>query len=207
MFAIPYEEAFTLIGTTDVEHHTDPTVVKIDAAEVRYLCDTVNRYFTKKTAPSDVVWSYSGVRPLLDDKAGDPSSVTRDYKLEFEDAAAPLLSVFGGKITTYRKLAESAVDELSHALDERAPLKRWTKDSLLPGGDLTAAAVSRASCGTWNAAIPGCLRHSASVTRAPMERGSPTSSGTHRPSRTSGPKSCRNSTNARSLICNVKSGH
>jgi glycerol-3-phosphate dehydrogenase len=143
VFAIPYEEAFTLIGTTDVEHHADPATVRIADAEVRYLCDTVNRYFTRKIAPTDVVWSYSGVRPLLDDKAGDPSSVTRDYKLEMEDGPAPLLSVFGGKITTYRKLAESAVDELSRALRVRAPLQRWTRDALLPGGDLTGGSFAR----------------------------------------------------------------
>jgi glycerol-3-phosphate dehydrogenase len=141
VFAIPYEEDFTLIGTTDVEHKGDPATVAIDDAEVQYLCDTVNRYFTRKIGPSDVAWRYSGVRPLLDDKAGDPSSVTRDYKLEFEPADAPLLSVFGGKITTYRRLAETAVDELVHALGERAP--SWTRDALLPGGDLVGGSFAR----------------------------------------------------------------
>ena len=141
VFAIPYEEAFTLIGTTDVEYHGDASGVRIDETEVRYLCDTVNRYFTRKIAPGDVVWSYSGVRPLLDDKAGDPSSVTRDYKLELEDAPAPLMSVFGGKITTYRRLAESAVDELAHALGKRTG--PWTESALLPGGDLTGGSFAR----------------------------------------------------------------
>ena len=141
VFAIPYEEDFTLIGTTDVEYKSDPATVHIDDAEVRYLCDTVNRYFTRKISPADVAWRYSGVRPLLDDKEGDPSSVTRDYKLEFEKAAAPLLSVFGGKITTYRRLAETAVDELVRALGERAA--PWTKDSLLPGGDLVGGSFAR----------------------------------------------------------------
>jgi glycerol-3-phosphate dehydrogenase len=141
VFAIPYEEDFTLVGTTDVEYLGDPSSVRIDDAEVRYLCDTVNRYFTRRITPSDVAWSYSGVRPLLDDKAGDPSSVTRDYKLELEREDAPLLSVFGGKITTYRRLAETAVDELAKALGMR--LRPWTEKALLPGGDLTGGSFAR----------------------------------------------------------------
>jgi glycerol-3-phosphate dehydrogenase len=141
VFAIPYEHEFTLVGTTDVEYHGDPSSVHIDDAEIRYLCDTVNRYFTRKIAPTDVVWRYSGVRPLLDDKAGDPSSVTRDYKLELEREDAPLLSVFGGKITTYRKLAETAVDMLAAALGQKLPA--WTHDALLPGGDLTGGSFAR----------------------------------------------------------------
>jgi glycerol-3-phosphate dehydrogenase len=141
VFAIPYEHDFTLIGTTDVEYHGDPSSVHIDEAEVRYLCDTVNRYFTRKIGPGDVVWRYSGVRPLLDDKAGDPSSVTRDYKLELEREDAPLMSVFGGKITTYRRLAETAVDELAKALGQKLP--PWTEKALLPGGDLTGGSFAR----------------------------------------------------------------
>jgi glycerol-3-phosphate dehydrogenase len=141
VFAIPYEHEFTLVGTTDVEYHGDASSVHIDDSEVRYLCDTVNRYFTRKIAPTDVVWSYSGVRPLLDDKAGDPSSVTRDYKLELEREDAPLMSVFGGKITTYRKLAETAVDELTKALGLSLP--PWTAKALLPGGDLTGGSFAR----------------------------------------------------------------
>jgi len=141
VFAIPYEHDFTLVGTTDVEYHGDPSSVHIDDAEVRYLCDTVNRYFMRKIAPADVVWRYSGVRPLLDDKAGDPSSVTRDYKLELEREDAPLMSVFGGKITTYRKLAETAVDMLVNALGQKLP--PWTQNALLPGGDLTGGSFAR----------------------------------------------------------------
>jgi glycerol-3-phosphate dehydrogenase len=141
VFAIPYEHEFTLVGTTDVEYHGDPSSVHIDDAEVRYLCDTVNRYFARKIAPPDVVWRYSGVRPLLDDKAGDPSSVTRDYKLELEREDAPLMSVFGGKITTYRKLAETAVDRLVTALGQKLP--PWTHEALLPGGDLTGGSFAR----------------------------------------------------------------
>jgi glycerol-3-phosphate dehydrogenase len=134
VFALPYEEAFTLIGTTDLDHRGEPGEPRISPAEIDYLCATVNRYFADPVEPSDVVWSYSGVRPLLDDAAGDPSSVTRDYALELETPGAPLLSVFGGKITTYRKLAEAAVDKLAPLLGNRAP--RWTARAFLPGGGL-----------------------------------------------------------------------
>jgi len=141
VFAIPYEEEFTLIGTTDVDYHGEPGDVHIDESEIRYLCDTVNRYFARKATPAEVVWSYCGVRPLLDDKAGDPSSVTRDYKLELEREDAPLLSVFGGKITTYRRLAETAVDMLAPRLGcRRGP---WTAEAKLPGGDLPGGSPAR----------------------------------------------------------------
>jgi glycerol-3-phosphate dehydrogenase len=141
VFAIPYEDEFTLVGTTDVDYHGEPGKVRIDPDEVRYLCDTVNRYFARKVTAADVVWSYCGVRPLLDDKAGDPSSVTRDYKLELEREDAPLLSVFGGKITTYRRLAETAVDQIALALGRRAT--PWTATALLPGGDLPGGSPAR----------------------------------------------------------------
>ena len=141
VFAIPYEEEFTLIGTTDVEYHGDPSAVRIEDSEIRYLCDTVNRYFKHTITPDDVVWTYSGVRPLLNDKAEDPSSVTRDYKLELEREDAPLLSVFGGKITTYRRLAETAVDEVAKALGMRLP--KWTEKALLPGGNLSGGSFAR----------------------------------------------------------------
>ena len=141
VFAIPYEEDFTLIGTTDVDHQGTPGSARIDGSEVRYLCDTVNRYFTRHIGAGDLAWSYSGVRPLLDDKAGDPSSVTRDYKLEMERQDAPLLSVFGGKITTYRRLAESAVDMIAKALKWHA--LPWTAKAVLPGGDLPGKSLAR----------------------------------------------------------------
>ena len=140
VFAIPYEDRFTLIGTTDVEYSGEPDAVRIDAAEIGYLCESVNRYFVRQTGPADVVWSYSGVRPLLDDESIDPSSVTRDYALELVTRPAPLLSVFGGKLTTYRKLAEAAVDRLAPLLGCRAP--RWTAHALLPGGDLPAGSFA-----------------------------------------------------------------
>jgi glycerol-3-phosphate dehydrogenase len=138
IFAIPYERDFTLIGTTDVEHRGDIGDAHIDADETRYLCEQAGRYFARPLQPHDVVWSYSGVRPLLDDEEADASAVTRDYQLELSGGdSAPLLSVWGGKITTFRKLAEEAADQLCAALGE--PQRRaWTADALLPGGDLSA---------------------------------------------------------------------
>jgi glycerol-3-phosphate dehydrogenase len=140
VFAIPYEHEFTLIGTTDVDYHGDPNVVNIESDEIGYLCAIVNRYFTRATSPTDVVWSYSGVRPLLRDESSDPSSVTRDYALELDRLPAPLLSVFGGKITTYRKLAESAVDILANELG--SSVRGWTHDAKLPGGNLPGGSMA-----------------------------------------------------------------
>jgi glycerol-3-phosphate dehydrogenase len=139
IFAIPYEHDFTLIGTTDVEYRDDPAKVAIDGDETRYLCESINRYFRHKIAPADVYWTYSGVRPLLEEESADnPSAVTRDYKLEMDDGeGAPLLSVFGGKITTFRKLAEEASDVLCRALGSSAPA--WTAGEPLPGGDIEEA--------------------------------------------------------------------
>ena len=139
IFAIPYERDFTLIGTTDEEIHGDPNQARISAAEVSYLCEQASRYFIHPITPADVVWSYSGVRPLLDDDSGDPSAVTRDYLLESNvlstTHSAPLLSVWGGKITTFRKLAEDAATEVGRLLGEARP--PWTERALLPGGDLS----------------------------------------------------------------------
>jgi glycerol-3-phosphate dehydrogenase len=139
IFAIPYEHDFTLIGTTDVEYHNDPAKVSIDGDETRYLCESINRYFKRKISPADVQWTYSGVRPLLEEEgAENASAVTRDYKLELDETAgAPLLSVFGGKITTFRKLAEEASDLLCRALGHTAPA--WTAGAPLPGGDIAHA--------------------------------------------------------------------
>ncbi|SED31658.1 glycerol-3-phosphate dehydrogenase [Rhodobacter sp. 24-YEA-8] len=134
VFAIPYHEDFTLIGTTDIDHKGSPDQVDCSDEEVRYLCDFVSRCFKKPVLPSDVVWRYAGLRPLLDDGAGDARSATRDYSLELEqNDRAPLLTVLGGKITTYRKLSEAAVDLI-------APLftsckAAWTARAPLPGGD------------------------------------------------------------------------
>ncbi len=135
IFAIPYEGEFTLIGTTDLEFNGPAGKAQIDASEIDYLCQQASRYFARPVKPADVVWTYSGVRPLLDDESGDPSAVTRDYFLELETAeGAPLLSVWGGKITTFRKLAEEAADMLAKPLQPRRPA--WTKGAFLPGGDL-----------------------------------------------------------------------
>ncbi|WP_158904899.1 glycerol-3-phosphate dehydrogenase [Burkholderia sp. L27(2015)] len=139
VFAIPYEKEFTLIGTTDVEFTDDPAQVDISAAEIEYLCGAVNHYFVRQIAPSDVVWHFAGVRPLLEDEhANDPSAVTRDYRLDLDltEPGAPLLSVFGGKITTFRVLAEEALDKLAPPLGISAP--DWTAGAPLPGGDLPA---------------------------------------------------------------------
>ena len=136
IFAIPYEGDFTLIGTTDVEHHGDVGQARIDADEVRYLCAQASRYFAKPVTEADVVWSYAGVRPLLDDESGNASAVTRDYLLELDTlGGAPLLNVWGGKITTFRKLAEEAADLLCPPLGRR--VTHWTERALLPGGDLS----------------------------------------------------------------------
>ncbi|MEK7737099.1 MAG: glycerol-3-phosphate dehydrogenase [Pseudomonadota bacterium] len=141
IFAIPYEDNFTLIGTTDVELDGNPGDARIDNDEVAYLCDQASRYFKRPVHPSAVVWSYTGVRPLLDDASGDPSAVTRDYLLESNTEAAPLMSVWGGKITTFRKLAEEAAEEILNLLGEpgNSPLRNsWTKGASLPGCDFSA---------------------------------------------------------------------
>jgi glycerol-3-phosphate dehydrogenase len=137
IFAIPYEGAFTLIGTTDVEHHGAIGQARIEPDETAYLCEQASRYFERAVAPADVVWAYAGVRPLLGDESSDAAAVTRDYLLELDThGGAPLLSVWGGKITTFRKLAEEAADRLAAPLGIRQPA--WTAQASLPGGDLAA---------------------------------------------------------------------
>jgi glycerol-3-phosphate dehydrogenase len=138
VFAIPYEDEFTLIGTTDIEYHGDTENVRIDQDEIDYLCALSSRYFQKTIVPADVVWSYSGVRPLVEDASSSASEVTRDYRLELDaEGGAPLLSVFGGKITTFRKLAEEAVDLIAPKLGNHQG--SWTETRCLPGGDLFGA--------------------------------------------------------------------
>lgn len=138
IFAIPYEQDFTLIGTTDVDYEGDPGEVAISESETAYLCEITNGYFKAQIAPADVVWSYSGVRPLYDDQAASASAATRDYILDFDNGSgAPLLNVYGGKITTCRKLAEHALQKLAEPLNCDAPV--WTADAALPGGDLPDA--------------------------------------------------------------------
>ncbi|SDW70028.1 homodimeric glycerol 3-phosphate dehydrogenase (quinone) [Variovorax sp. YR634] len=140
IFAIPYQGEFTLIGTTDIElTGDDPGAARIAQEEIDYLCTQASRYFEKPIVPADVVWTYSGVRPLLDDDSGDPSAVTRDYMLESNTTAAPLLSVWGGKITTFRKLAEDAADEVGRMLGQSSAQRpAWTDGAFLAGGDLSA---------------------------------------------------------------------
>ena len=138
-FAIPYERDFTLVGTTDADHSGPLTDVRASEEEIAYLCEGVNRYFSKQVTPADVVWSYAGVRPLIDDGSGKPEAATRGYRLELSDESAgpALLSVYGGKITTYRHLGEEAVDMLR----ERVPAlsgPAWTATRPLPGGDFPA---------------------------------------------------------------------
>ena len=143
VFAIPFERDYTLIGTTDVEFNGAPGDARISEEETRYLCAASNRYFTRAIAPGDVVWSYSGVRPLLDDENSSASEVTRDYVLDHDEDGAPLLSVFGGKITTHRKLAEEAVDWLAPVLGNENTA--WTAEgATLPGGEFSRAGGSDA---------------------------------------------------------------
>lgn len=134
IFAIPYEQDFTLIGTTDVAFEGDPAEITISDDEARYICDAVNEYLSVDVTPQQAVGSYAGVRPLYDDAAASNSTVTRDYVFELDrgwDGRAPaLLSIFGGKITTYRKLAEHALAKLG------VPGQTWTAAAPLPGGDI-----------------------------------------------------------------------
>lgn len=158
VFAIPFQHRFTLIGTTDVEIQGDPGRVGIDADETAYLCAVVNRYLRRPVTPGDVVWSYAGVRPLLDDESGNPAAVTRDYALEYDRDGPPLLSIWGGKITTYRRLAEEAVDGLMPAFGRRHGA--WTASAPLPGGDLRAV-LGAAASGRPDTDFAAFVRHSA----------------------------------------------
>ncbi|MFT4025357.1 MAG: glycerol-3-phosphate dehydrogenase [Novosphingobium sp.] len=146
-FAIPYERDFTLIGTTDADHDGSLAGVHASGEEIAYLCEGASRYFARAVTPEQVVWSYAGVRPLIDDGSGRPEAATRGYRLDLsgESEGAPLLSVYGGKITTYRHLAEEAVGLLA----ARLPMlggPAWTKTRPLPGGDfpIDGAAALRA---------------------------------------------------------------
>ena len=134
VFAVPYEGDFTLIGTTESEYTGDLARPAIAAAEQEYLLDMANRYFQRDLAVSDVVWTFAGLRPLLAASADDPKSVTRDFVIDFDRSGPPLLSVYGGKLTTYRKLAETVVDSLAQALGNAS--RAWTATIPLPGGDM-----------------------------------------------------------------------
>jgi glycerol-3-phosphate dehydrogenase len=136
-FAIPYEQDFTLIGTTDVDHHGSLDEVHASPEEIAYLCEGASEYFRQPVTPADVVWTYSGVRPLVDDGSGRPEAATRGYRFELDggsDGTAPLLSVFGGKITTYRGLSLEAIEQLQPFLPVLEGAD-WTGSAPLPGGD------------------------------------------------------------------------
>ena len=139
VFVIPFEGEFSLIGTTDVPYEGDPAQARITQDETDYLCRVVNRYFRRGIEPGDVVWSYAGVRPLYDDASGSASAVTRDYVFDLDAGTgrAPLLSIFGGKITTYRKLAEHALEKLQPVMGFSGGA--WTAGAVLPGGDMPGA--------------------------------------------------------------------
>jgi glycerol-3-phosphate dehydrogenase len=143
IFINPYEHGHLLIGTTDIPQTGDPDTVAVDPEEVAYLCGVLNRAFQRQIGPQDVVHSFAGVRPLFDDDAANPSAVTRDYVFDIDDEGgrAPILSVFGGKITTYRKLAEHALDRLRPFFPAMGPA--WTASAPLPGGDMPGADFDR----------------------------------------------------------------
>ena len=135
VFVIPYEDDFSLVGTTDVDYQGNPSEATISDEETRYLLKIVNRYFRHQLTPKDVVWSYSGVRPLMDDEEESAQKASRDYSFEVDapKGTTPLLSVFGGKLTTFRKLSEAATDKLCLFFPEASG--RWTRTAVLPGGN------------------------------------------------------------------------
>ncbi len=135
VFVLPYEERFSIIGTTDVPYAGDPVAVAANEAEESYLVDIANRFFRTPITRANILWRYSGVRPLYDDQADNPSAVTRDYRLELSSDRTnpPRLTVFGGKVTTYRCLAEEALELLEPHLPQMKPA--WTGSGTLPGGD------------------------------------------------------------------------
>jgi glycerol-3-phosphate dehydrogenase len=161
VFIIPYQDEYTLIGTTDIPFTGDPAKVSASGDEIHYLCNLASEYLKTPVAAADAVWSYSGVRPLYDDGDVSASTVTREYVFDLDAPAGrvPLLSVFGGKLTTYRKLAEHALSEL------RAPLRfdarEWTRGSTLPGGDIGEGdieAFSRQQAARYAFAPPQLIR-------------------------------------------------
>lgn len=135
VFVLPYLDRFSVIGTTDVEYTGDPREVAIEDKEIDYLLSVYNQHFNAPLAKEDVVWTYSGVRPLCDDESDSPQAITRDYTLDLDanGGDAPLLSIFGGKLTTYRKLARAAVNKLTPFFTDMG--EDWTADSALPGGE------------------------------------------------------------------------
>ena len=139
IFAIPYENDFTLIGTTDADHSDPSQKPECTPEEQDYLCAFASNYFAKPVTRDEIVWTYSGVRPLYDDGADNASAATRDYTLKLDDTAAPLLNIFGGKITTYRRLAESALAKISTQFEGLSG--NWTAGVSMPGGDFPVDGV------------------------------------------------------------------
>lgn len=142
-FAIPYEDDFTLIGTTDADHKGDLDNIEATPEEISYICDSANVYFRQRITPADVIYSFAGVRPLVDDGSGKPETASRGYHFEIDTdgGKTPILSVFGGKITTYRHLAESAMGRLAPHLNMLAG-SGWTTRAPLPGGDFPVDGVA-----------------------------------------------------------------
>ncbi|MGF1616172.1 MAG: glycerol-3-phosphate dehydrogenase [Gammaproteobacteria bacterium] len=136
LFVIPYEESFSLIGTTEIAFGDPPGPITASAEEAVYLCQAVARFFNHSPSPRDIVWQYAGLRPLYDDSHSNPSAITRDYTIELQwvNSAAPLLTVYGGKLTTYRRLAERVLGKLSSVWPGQGP--PWTESTPLPGADL-----------------------------------------------------------------------
>lgn len=160
-FAIPYEGAFTLIGTTDIDYFGPPGEVAIGEDEVAYLIAAAGAYFRQPLSRADIVWTYAGVRPLFDDHAGAATEATRDYvlKLAGEAGGAPLINVFGGKLTTYRRLSERVVDMIGPAIGTKGG--RWTRGATLPGGDFPPTGYEALVAGLGEAyprLAPGLLR-------------------------------------------------
>ena len=141
LFAIPYEGDFTLIGATELDYAGDPSKAAASETEIEYLCAAASEYFARPVTTADVVWTFSGVRPLYDDGASAATAATRDYVLELDDSGPPLVSIFGGKITTYRRLAEHVLDKLEPALPLIALRRGWTAAAPLPGGAFPAMEV------------------------------------------------------------------
>ena len=148
IFAIPYQRRFTLIGTTEIDFSGDPAAAAITSAETEYLCAQANRFLARPVCRADVVWSFAGVRPLLDDANAGAGAVTRDYALDLDRQGAPLMTVFGGKLTTFRKLSEEVVDKLQPVLGGRGAAWTATEAATLPGG-----AIAHADFDRWVAAV------------------------------------------------------
>nr|MBS0019391.1 glycerol-3-phosphate dehydrogenase [Gammaproteobacteria bacterium] len=142
LFVIPYENLFSLIGTTDIAFGGNPGPVTVSTEEINYLCGVVTRFFTRSLSPRDVVWQYAGLRPLYDDSNSNPSAVTRDYAIDLQwvNRIAPIVTVYGGKLTTYRNLAERVLEKLSNVLPHSG--SSWTESAPLPGGDLPRGGIT-----------------------------------------------------------------